>query len=253
MKTFNLTRRVKAFTIHFSLSALAFFIVLYFILLHWYPKPHFAVNGGWQGVRVLLFVYFFSGPFLTLLLYKPLKSARAILFDLVCVIILQISVFTWGVYAIHVQRPVGLSLYEGVVYPIIQKELVPQEKTPADLKLLDDSNNPPVVFARNAVTADEQGGVTLFEFVEAIPEAKLYFLFDPIEKHVDQLFAASLENTSSPPEQFTEIRASYLKQYGYRDDELAFVPFEGRYGYALLVFNRSGKIIDAIPDPRHTD
>ena len=249
MKKINITRRVKAFSIHFFISAVAFFIVLYFILLYWYPKPHFAVSGGWQGVRVLLFVYFFSGPFLTLFLFKPLKSVRAILFDMVCVIILQISVFTWGVYVIHAQHPVGLSLYDGVVYPIIQRDLVPQEKTPADIKQLDDGN-PPVVFVRMAVTADEQAGVTLFDFIEGVPEAKLYFLFDPIKTHVDELFAASLENTSSPPEQFNKIRADYLEQHNIGAGAIAFVPFTGRYGTSLLVFNRSGKIIDAIPDPR---
>jgi len=252
MPQINITRRVKAFSIHFAVSTAAFFIVLYFILMQWYPKPHFTVSGGWQGVRILLFVYFFTGPFLTLLLFKPLKSVRAIVFDMVCVIILQISVFTWGVYTVYSQRPVGLSLYQGVAYPLIQRELDPQKKTPADLKLLDDGN-PPVVFARNAVTDDEQAGAAMYEFVEGLPEAKLFFLFDPIRNHVDSVFAASLEKTGSAPEQFAAIRADYLERHVLRDDEVAFVPFTGKYGYLLLVFNRGGKIIDAIPDPRHNN
>jgi len=252
MSKINFTRRVKAFLTHFAFSAVAFFIVLYFIVLHWYPKPHFTVNGGWQGVRIMLFVYFFVGPFLTLIVFRPLKSFRALAFDMTCIIIMQISAFTWGVYAVHSQRPVGLSLSDGVIYPILEAELKPQEKTPADLKMLDDSQ-PPVVYAHEAVTDDEQAGVTMFDFIEGIPAAKLFFLFEPIKNNIDKLFTASLENTQSPPEQFSHIRDNYLKQHHFREGDLAFVPFEGRYGSSLLIFNRSGKIIDAIPDPRHSN
>ena len=248
----SVTRRVKAFSTHFALSAAAFFIVLYCIILPWYPKPYFSVNGGWQGVRLMLFVVFFAGPFLTLIVFTPLKSFRALVFDMTFIIAMQISAFTWGVYAIQSQRPVGLSLSDGVIYPILQAELKPQEKTTADLKLLDDSL-PPVVYAHAAVTRDEQAGVVMYDFIEGIPEAKLFFLFEPIKNNIDKLFRASLENTRSPPEQFTHIRDSYLKQHHYREGDLAFVPFKGRYGSTLLIFNRSGKIIDAIPDPRHAD
>ena len=248
----NFTRRVKAFSTHFAFSAAAFLIVLYFIVLHWYPKPHFTVNGGWQGVRIMLFVDFFLGPLLTLIVFTPLKSFRALAFDMTCIVIMQVSAFIWGVYAVHSQRPVGLSLFDGVIYPILEAELTPQEKTPADIRLLDDGQLP-VVYAHTAVTEDEQAGAAMFEFIEGIPEAKLYFLLEPIKNNIDKLFTASLENTKSPPEQFSHIREDYLKQHQFQEGDLAFVPFEGRYGTSLVIFNRSGKIIDAIPDPRHTD
>ena len=248
----KITRRVKAFTIHFDLSAAAFLIVLYFILLYWYPKPHFAVNGGWQGVRIMLFVDFVIGPFMTLLLFKPLKSVKALVFDITCIVIMQISAFTWGVYAVHSQRPVGLSFYGGVIYPIIQSDLDPQKKTPDDLKLLD-GGKPPVVYAHEAATEDEQAGAVMYELIEGLPEAKLFFLFEPIKNHVGKLFAASLENTKALPVQFNNILENYLKQNKFREGAFAIVPFAGRYGHSLLIFNRNAKIIDSIPDPRHTD
>jgi hypothetical protein len=248
----NIKTRLRAFSIHFTFSALAFFAVLYLILLQWYPKPHFIVNGGWQGIRIMLCVDFVMGPFMTLILFNPAKSFRAILFDLTCIVILQISAFSWGVYAVHSQRPVGLSLSGGVIYPILEEELSIQEKSPADLQSMDDGM-PPVVFARAAVTEDEQVGVVTWDFMEGIPEAKLFFLLDPVKDHIDKIFQASLENTQPTPEMFPAIRKSYLRERDYREGDLAFVPFEGRYGYSLLIFNRNGNIVDAIPDPRHQD
>ena len=241
--------RLKAFSTHLAFTAAAFLVILYFILFHWYPKPHFTVNGGWQGVRIMLLVGFFGGPFLTLIIFNPLKSSRALIFDLVCILVVQVSAFTWGIYAVYTQRPVAVSLYDGVVYPILAADLKPQEKTPADFVPLDDSE-PPVVYAHPATTEDEQAGAVMYELIEGMPEAKLFFLFEPIRNNIDKLFQASLENTTSPPAQFSHIRADYLKRHHVREGDLAFVPFEGRYGTALMVFNRKGKIIDAIHDPR---
>ena len=248
----NILIRLKAFSIHLSISAVAFFIILYFILLHWYPKPHFTVNGGWQGIRIMLFVDIVLGPFLTLLLFNPAKSMRAIIFDLCMIGLVQISAFTWGAFAVHSQRPAGLSLSNGVIYPILEEELRLQEKSPDDIRALD-NGKPPVVYAREPVTAEEQAGAFTYEFVEGVSSAKLFFLLEPVKHHIDELFMASLENTKMPPEKFLTIREEYLKTGSYREEQLAFVLFEGKYGYSLLIFNRNGNIIDSIPDPRYSN
>lgn len=244
--------RLKAFGLHLSVSTVAFLVILYFILVHWYPEPHFRVNGGWQGIRIMLFVDIVLGPFLTLLLFNPAKSTRAILFDLCMIGIIQISAFTWGAFAVHSQRPVALTFSNGVIYPILEEELALQDKTPADVKELD-GGKPPVVFAREAVTEEEQAGAFTYEFIEGVPSSKLFFLLEPVKAHVDELFEASLEKTKMPTKKFLAAREEYLKAGNYGDNDLAFVPFEGRYGFSLLIFNRDGVVIDSIPDPRYTD
>ena len=244
--------RLKAFSIHLSISAIAFLIILYFILLHWYPKPHFTVNGGWQGIRIMLFVDIVLGPILTLLIFNPAKSLKAIIFDLCMIGLIQISAFTWGAYAVHSQRPVALSLSDGIIYPVLVEELTIQEKSPVDIQTMDDGK-PPVVYAREAVTEEEQAGAFAYEFTEGIISAKLFFLMEPIKQHIDALFMASLENTGDAPEKFLQLKEDYLKNKNYNADEIAFVPFEGRYGNSLLVFNRNGQIIDSIPESQYSD
>ena len=241
--------RLKAFSVHLSVSAIAFLIILYYILLHWYPKPHFTVNGGWQGIRIMLFVDFVLGPFLTLLLFNPGKSLKAIIFDLCMIGIIQISAFTWGAFAVHSQRPVALSLSDGVIYPVLEEELTLQEKSPINIQAMD-TGKPPVVYARAAVTEEEQAGAFAYEFMEGIISAKLFFLMEPIKQHIEKLFMASLENMENPPEKFLHIKEDYLKNNNYKDGELAFVPFQGKYGNSLLIFNHDGVIMDSIPDPR---
>lgn len=250
-----LKSRLKAFSIHLSISALAFFVILYFILLHWYPSPHFAVNGGWQGVRIMLFVDIVLGPVLTLILFNPTKVKSDIILDLSIIAIIQISAFIWGVYAVHSQRPVGITLNTVThsFYPILEDDLSIQEKTVSDLYTINSKGQPPVFFAREAVTDEEQAGAFAYEFIEGVPEYKLLFLLDPVNQHIDEIFDLSLEKSKYPIKKFITYRTEYLEKNNYEEDELAFVPFEGRYGYSLLVFNRSGEIIDAVPDPRYGD
>ena len=246
------SERVQAFSIHFGISAIAFLSLLYVVLLYWYPGPHFSLNGGWQGIRIVLPVLFILGPCLTLLVFSPEKSLRAKAFDLTCIGILQIGAFGWGIYALHTQRPVGVSLSEGIIYPVVEEELLLQKKTAADMKLLDDGR-PPVVFARAAATEEEQMEVVAYDFMQGLPVARLFFLFDPIRLHVDELYAASLDNVHPVPEGFLPVRDAYLDKYRYHAGELAFVPFAGRYGRTVLVFNRSARVIGSIAEPRYDD
>lgn len=241
--------RALAFSIHFGISTIAFLILLYVILLYWFPGPHFTLNGGWQGIRIMLPVLFVLGPLLTLLVFNPKKNFRALAFDLTCVAILQSGAFGWGIYALHSQRPVGMALSEGIIYPVVEEELFLQKKSPADLKLLDDGK-PPVVFARTAVTDEEQVEVVAYDFMQGIPEAKLFILFAPINQHLKELFNASLDNAQPALEGFLPVRDAYLGKHSYHAGELAFVPFTGRYGKTVLVFNHRGRIIDYISSPR---
>lgn len=243
--------RLKAFSIHILISTAAFLVVLYLILFHWYPKPHFVVNGGWQGIRIMLCVDFTIGPFLTLILFNKGKSQRALVFDLCVIAIVQIGAFGWGVYAVHSQRPVGLVLSSiGTIYPILEEELSLQDKTPADMQQFANGKLP-LAYAREPSNDDEKAGAFMFEFVEGMSSDKLFFLFEPIKQHINDLFAASLEKIEHPPKSFLEIRKNYLAEHNLKEDEVAFVPFAGKYGYSLLIFNRSGAIIDSIPDPRY--
>lgn len=244
--------RVRAFSLHFGITAIVFLMFFYVVLVYWFPEPHFSLNGGWQGIRIILPVLLIFGPGLTFLVFSPGKSFRALAFDLTCISILQIGAFTCGIYAMHTQRPVGMSLSGGIIYPVLEEELFPQKKSAADLELLDEGK-PPVVFARAAVTTEEQAGVVAYDFMHGIPEAKLFFLFDPIIQHVDELFAASLDNVQPVPDGFLPARDNYHIKHGYNNGDLAFVPFAGRYGKTVLVFNRNARVIDSISNPGYSD
>ncbi len=230
----TLKPRLKASGIHLSLSALAFFIVLYFIVFLWYPGPHFSTNGGWQGVRIMFFVDIVLGPILTLIIFNPEKSIKAILFDFTVIVTIQISAFIWGLSAVHSQRPLAISFYKGHFYPILMRDLKASDVNPEQLKKLS-PYSPAILHSRKPETDEENAGVVIF--------GKLY---SPLEEHIDELFDVSVSNSLTTDDKFQIDKTRWLEKAGINEEELAFVPFRGRYGKSILILNRKGELLDSI-------
>ena len=101
----SMTRR-NAFLIHFAISLLIFFVLLYFILVQWYPQPLFSTDGGWRVIRIIIGVDLVLGPLLTLIVFKPGKPGLK--FDLSMIALIQTCALSWGVWTTYHERPAAL-------------------------------------------------------------------------------------------------------------------------------------------------
>ena len=107
------TNKFKASGIHLALSTIIFLVFLYILIFHWYPLPYFHSDGGWQGVRIMLFVDVVLGPLLTFIVFNYKKPRNKIIFDLSIIAVIQIGALIWGVNAVYNGRPVVIVYYEG--------------------------------------------------------------------------------------------------------------------------------------------
>ena len=60
----------------------------------WYPTPYFAIDGGWQVLRILAGVDVVLGPLLTFIVFKIGKPSLK--FDMSCIILMQIGALIYG-------------------------------------------------------------------------------------------------------------------------------------------------------------
>ena len=67
--------RFSAFSIHFGISLLIFAALSAVILLVWYPGYFFELDGGWEGLRIIIGVDLVLGPLLTLTLKVAPEAA----------------------------------------------------------------------------------------------------------------------------------------------------------------------------------
>jgi len=240
----TLKPRLKASGIHFLLSTLAFFIGIYFIVFLWYPDPHFTTSGGWQGVRIMLFVYS-PWPLLTFFIFNPEKSSKAILFDFTVMGTIQITALAWGLFVLSNQRPLAISFWEGRFYPVLMEDLKASDVNPEQLKKLS-HQSPAIVYVRHPETVEEMKGAAMFRFVEGKLEHQIFFLYSPLEKHIDELFEASVTNSLATDDKFQADKTRWLEKAGMDEKELTFIPFSGRYGNSILILDREGELLDSI-------
>lgn len=124
--------RFRAFAIHFSISFAIFLILLYFILVQWYPEPLFSTDGGWRVIRIITGVDLILGPLLTLIVFKAGKPGLK--FDLSMIALVQICALTWGVWTTYNERPAAVIYTLDFFTPVPAHQLAEHGITSKDLK-----------------------------------------------------------------------------------------------------------------------
>lgn len=98
-----MSSRIKAFLIHGMVSIIIAILIIGLVFFIWYPFPLAKAVGATHIFSIILMVDVVLGPLLTLLVYKAGK--KSLVFDLVVVVLLQISALFYGVWTISQGRP----------------------------------------------------------------------------------------------------------------------------------------------------
>lgn len=111
-----MSRRVKFFLTHLTISILISLFILAWVFWVWYPESLAKAVGVTHIFLMLLVVDMIIGPLLGLIVYKEGKNTLK--FDLSVIFLIQISALIYGVYAIAQGRPVW------IVYNVDRFDLV---------------------------------------------------------------------------------------------------------------------------------
>ncbi|MFN3587100.1 MAG: hypothetical protein ACK4UT_06320 [Moraxellaceae bacterium] len=113
--------RQRAWLARFSfLLWLAFAIGISLASWHLFPDAHFWVDGGIQGIKLVVLVDLVLGPVLFFLVAHPEKSARLRRLDSIVLFSIQLAAIAWGSWQVFTQRPVAIShLEDGYAVPLI--------------------------------------------------------------------------------------------------------------------------------------
>ena len=95
--------RFQAFAIHLALSLAIFVVLAYLVVIEWYPSFFFDTDGGWRGLRIIVFVDLVLGPALTLVVYKHGKPGLKT--DLTIIGVVQMVCLVAGTYIVYSERP----------------------------------------------------------------------------------------------------------------------------------------------------
>ncbi len=105
--------RWQAFGIHLAISLVILGIMLYVLLVHWFPGFLFETDGGWQALKVIAAVDIVLGPLLTLVAANPAKTTRHLRKDFSVIALVQVAALASGTWITWENRPYAMLWYDG--------------------------------------------------------------------------------------------------------------------------------------------
>ena len=102
-----MSKRLKFFLSHLSISFFIALLVVGIVFFLWYPSPLAKAVGVTHIFLMLIAIDVVVGPILGFIVYK--EGKKSLKFDLAVVILLQLSALSFGVYSIAQGRPVWVS------------------------------------------------------------------------------------------------------------------------------------------------
>ena len=236
--------RFKAFAIHFAISFVIFLILLYFILVQWYPEPLFSTDGGWRVIRIIVGVDLILGPLLTLIVFKSGKAGLK--FDLSMIALVQVIALSWGVWTTYNERPAAIIYTLDFFTPVPAYQLAEQGITSEKLTQFGDSW--PILIYID-VPKEKLSEV----LSEAMRAGKPLYLLSKYYKKFGKEQASVLKENSMNIEKYVEDKPKLKKIYqhslitGTAKTNISYLALHSRDKWVTVIFDLDEmKIIDTI-------
>jgi hypothetical protein len=238
-----LITKLKATAVHLSMSIVVFVYLAYQIYYNWYPEPYFSIDGGWAAIRLVGAVDLVLGPLITFLIFDLSKSRRAILFDLLIILVIQLGALAYGVYTTYTQRPVAIVMIPEFVVSATMEHYGNSLTSASDLYRYSDER-PPIIYSDFPVT---QEGIKEIERIMNEEEVLAHAQTGLYRSHSE--LAAALQKRQAQALYLLEEKGlqqmftDWLQQNGKTKEEVLIERFMGRYGNAWLIFDLDGVYI----------
>lgn len=117
-----MSKRLKFFLSHLSISFLIAALVVGLVFFVWYPQPLAQAVGVTHIFLMLLAIDVAIGPILGVLVYK--EGKKTLKFDLGIIIVIQIVALGYGIYSIEQGRPAWIVFYKDHFELIRKNDLI---------------------------------------------------------------------------------------------------------------------------------
>lgn len=121
-----MSKRLKFFLSHLSLSFLIALLVIGLVFFVWYPSPLATAVGVTHIFLMLLAIDVIIGPVLGFIVYK--EGKKTLKMDLSVIILLQLCALGFGIYSIAEGRPVWLA-YNVDRFELVRKNEIVVQST----------------------------------------------------------------------------------------------------------------------------
>lgn len=251
---FQWRSRLRAAAIHLALSVAVAALAGLLVFALWYPYPYREISGGRELFRLVVAVDVVIGPLITFAVFNRRKPDAELKRDLAMVGVLQLAALCYGLWTVHLARPVHM-VFEYDRFRVVHQVDIPAElhaKAPAGIDVAP-WDGPTVIALRQFASAQENYDMTMQALggvqLSARPE-----LWRPYETERKQVLLAAhpiAALVKKLPQHAAQIEAA-VRKTGKPESQVVFLPLVARkeMAWTVLLDASTAAILDYLPlDP----
>jgi len=235
--SFRWRTRLRAASIHLALSALVAAMAGLLVFALWYPYPYSEISGGRELFLLVVAVDIVLGPMVTFAVYNLAKSRNELRRDLAVVVLLQLAGLGYGLWTVHLARPVHM-VFEYDRFRVVHQVEIPLElvdQVPVGIELAP-LGGPTLLTLRPLRSAQERTELTLaaLQGVHLSARPHLWRRYEAGRTEVLAAAHPAPQLKSRFPQRAAEIDA-VLRQSGREATTVAYLPLVARKAEAWTV------------------
>ena len=248
---FDWRPRLKAASIHLALSALVAVLAALLVFAIWYPFPYREISGGRDLFLLVVTVDVVMGPLITFAVFNRAKPRQELRRDLAVVALLQLAALAYGLWTVHLARPVHM-VFEYDRFRVVHQVEIPEElvvRAPAGIPVAP-VLGPTLLTLRPFKDADEDRDYTMaaLQGVHLSARPDLWQTYHAGRPQVLEAAKPVTQLKNRFPEQAAGIEAE-LQKAGRSAAQASYLPLVARKAEAwtVLLDNGTAEVIGYLP------
>jgi len=224
--------RYEAAFYHFCISLVVFVGLAYLVLFEWFPDFFYAIDGGWEGMRLIIGVDLVLGPMLTLVVFKAGKARLKL--DLTLIGLLQTVCLAAGTWVVYSERPTLFVFYEDHFYSANADSHERFGARPPDPTAFTD-RPPAFVYAKTPDDPIEEANQRRVLYQTGMPfwaNSPSYVALQ--DEGMEKVFSAGTGEFELTRRDIDGNLGPWLARNGGSFDDYVFVPIHSRYRDAFI-------------------
>lgn len=248
---FDWRSRARAAGIHVALSALVALLAGLLVFGLWYPFPYREISGGRDLFRLVIAVDVVLGPLLTFAVYNLAKPRKELRRDLAVIVLLQLAGLAYGLWTVHLARPVHM-VFEVERFRVVHQVEIPLELVDRAPKGIDIAPlGGPTLLSLRPFRSNEESISFTMEALQGVPLSARPDLWQPYEAgRADILKAAKTvaQLKSRFPQRSAEIDAA-VRAGGGDPGRASYLPLVARKAdvWTVLLDAGTARVLGYIP------
>ncbi len=231
-----LKKKIKAFSIHLLLSIVLISSFFAFAILHWFPNNSLELSGIKDVLYIIIAADLLLGPVLTFLVFNPAK--KSLKFDLSAIIVLQLSMFIFGIYTVYIAHPVYITFTVDRFTLVSARDASP-DKAKFDEYKIPKYSKAMYAYVESPKDMEERNELLFSSALGGLDLDALSQYYLPYDENINKIISRGwdVDKVFVTTEQKNQL-SSFLKENKIQLNDVVFLPVQGKAKFMTYAIDK---------------